>query len=246
MPSWTLSTSEYDIQIKNLLIRRLTQVGVSFSIEEMRGSSQAVAVTVRGAKAQESLAEALAKLLCRDMQYFVLARMADGMPLTISEKEEVLTDALQTARAREEIAAVRLDLQDYLSETRQICLEGYIRFRMQDCLLMWQICVEQAATEVLLRKEYSELMEVLSSFAHTRPARIMEIQLCIHADGSCTLTDDSLVRIEYVDCSPDGIVSLLVNMAPQRLVVYDLSGKRENRLTETLAHVFSGRVKIYR
>ncbi|MCL2695469.1 MAG: putative sporulation protein YtxC [Clostridiales bacterium] len=244
MPSWTLSTNEYDIQLKSLLSRRLSQVGVPFVLDEKEDKS--IAVTIRGLKAQESLSEALSKLLCRDMQYFVLAKMADAMPLSIGEKEEVLTDALQTARAREEIVAVQADLKEYLTDTRQICLEGYIRFRMQDCLLVWQMCVEQAATEVLLRKEYSELMEVLSAFVGTRPPRILEIQLCIHADGSCTLTDDSLVRIEYVDCCPDGIVSLLVNMAPQRLVVYDLSGKRENRLTETLAHVFSGRVKIYR
>ena len=244
MPAWTLSTNEYDVNLKNLLSRRLAQVGAAFSLEERENRS--VAVTVRDAKAQERMAEALSKLLCRDMQYFVLAKMADEMPLNIREKEEVLTDALQTARAREEVAEIRDDLRGYLAETRQLCLEGYIRFRMRDCLMLWRVCVEQAATEILMRKEYHELMDVLSAFVCVRPPRIMELQLCIHADGSCTLTDDSLVRIEYVDCSPDGIVSLLVNMAPQRLVVYDLSGKRENKLTDTLAHVFSGRVKIYR
>ena len=71
-----------------------------------------------------------------------------------------------------------------------------------------------------------------------------ELQLCLHADGSCTLTDDSEVRIEYVDCSPEGIVQLLVNMSPKKLIVYDLSNGK-NRLVDTLMRVFSGRIKVY-
>ena len=63
--------------------------------------------------------------------------------------------------------------------------------------------------------------------------------------GSCTLTDESDACIEYVDCSEEGILSLLVGMAPSRLTVYDLSGGSSG-LAETIARVFSGRVRIYR
>ena len=64
-------------------------------------------------------------------------------------------------------------------------------------------------------------------------------------DGSA-LSDDNDVHIEYVDCAPDGILNLLVNMAPMKLTVYDLSGKEKNRLTEAILQVFGDRVKLYR
>jgi hypothetical protein len=54
------------------------------------------------------------------------------------------------------------------------------------------------------------------------------------------------VRIEYVDCTPDGILQLLVNMSPLKLTVYDLSGDEKNRLTEAIMAVFGNRVKLYR
>ena len=53
------------------------------------------------------------------------------------------------------------------------------------------------------------------------------------------------MRIEYVDCSEEGIVRLLMGMAPERLTVYDLTGGNSS-LAETLVHVFAGRVRVFR
>ena len=115
-------------------------------------------------------------------------------------------------------------------------------FRMRAALADWQLCVERAAADQMLCREYTELMELLRSVA---PPRLGEVSVCLHPDGSCTLTDDSDACIEYVDCSEDGILSLLVGMSPSRLTVYDLSGG-SSRLPETIARVFAGRVRIYR
>ena len=94
--------------------------------------------------------------------------------------------------------------------------------------------------------EYGELIDSLRRFVEGRVSRVAALSVCIHADGTITLSDDNDVHIEYVDCAPDGILNLLVNMAPGRLNVYDLSGQEKNRLTEAILRVFGDRVKLYR
>lgn len=241
MPSWNIFTHEYDVDIRPLLSRRLAQIEAAAVLTPIDGG---VRVTLRSAGAVDQMTDAAARLLCRDVQYFALARMADALPLDLEEKQVVLTEALRSARAQENITPLESALGAYLAVTRSLCIEGFLQFRMQDFLLLWRLCVEEAAFSVLSQKEYRELMRVLGEYVGKRRPRISELQLCLHADGSCTLTDDSEVRIEYIDCSPEGIVQLLVNMSPQKLVVYDLSHGK-NRLVDTLTRVFSGRIKVY-
>ncbi len=52
----------------------------------------------------------------------------------------------------------------FYAEEKHLNLEGFMRFRMQDVLREWEICVMRAAEELLLHEEYWELMHVLSAF----------------------------------------------------------------------------------
>ena len=51
--------------------------------------------------------------------------------------------------------------------------------------------------------------------------------------------------MEYVDESGEGILSLLIGMAPARLIVYDLSNGAHQELVKALTEIFSGRVCLY-
>ena len=51
--------------------------------------------------------------------------------------------------------------------------------------------------------------------------------------------------MEYVDESGEGILSLLIGMAPARLIVYDLSGGARRELVRALTEIFSGRLCLY-
>ena len=239
MVTRTIQTNQYDVDRGKLLARRLQQCGCAFTAEPVAGG---VAVSVPGREALPELSEAIALLLCRDLQYFELARMTDALPLTLQQKQEVLTAALESARSMERLEGIRAQLMEYLAAQPLLNVEGYMCFRMRAALADWQLCVERAAADQMLCREYTELMELLRTVA---PPRLGEVSVCLHPDGSCTLTDDSDACIEYVDCSEDGILSLLVGMSPSRLTVYDLSGG-SSRLPETIARVFAGRVRIYR
>ncbi len=243
MVVYQILTYEYDLPLAKLVDRRMRDLDNAYSLEPV---SDGVVLKIRGEAPENAAAKALCRIMGRDLRYFALAELVDALPLSLSEKQTVLSGALEAAQQREEPAVLEAKLADYLGTQHTICLEGFLRFRMQEFLMLWEIAVEQAAAKVLMQKEYGELMETLRRFAENKKTRVGSLSICIHPDGTITLSDDGDVRIEYVDCAPDGILQLLVNMAPGRLTVYDLSGDEKNRLTEAILKVFGDRVKLYR
>lgn len=234
---------KYDMDLTAVLSRQLSLETMRFAVVR---TDEGAFVQLDESAGEHILSAALSRVLLRDLAYFELSRCADELPLTLPEKQEALTEALRLVRDARREARVREELAAFLTGRNEIHLEGYLRFRLKDVLASWQETVERAAGEMLMRREYGEMMEVLRSFAAMQQPRIGELSICLNPDGSCTLSDESDARIEYIDCSEDGIVSLLVSMAPAQLVVYDLSGGTAGRLTEAIARVFSGRVRIYR
>ncbi len=243
MVVYEILTFEYDLPLLKLLNRRLSELDCVYTLEAI---PDGVLLKLREKDPAETAAEAALRVLGRDLRYFALAEFADALPLSLSEKQQVLTDALRAAACREEREILKRKLVDYLSEHRTLVLEGFLRFRMQEFLMLWELAVEQAAAKVLMNKEYGELIDTLRRFVDGRVSRVSALSVCIHPDGTITLSDDNDVHIEYVDCAPDGILNLLVNMAPMKLTVYDLSGKEKTRLTEAILQVFGDRVKLYR
>ena len=243
MTVYEILTYEYDLPLLKLLNRRMSELDCAYALETI---AEGVVMKIRGEKPEDAAAEALATVLGRDLRYFALAEYADALPLSLSEKQSVLADALEAAQCREERRILKQKIADYLKTHRTLVLEGFLRFRMQEFLMLWELAVEQAAAKVLMNKEYGELIETLRRFVNGRTSRVDALSVCIHADGTITLSDENDVHIEYVDCAPDGILNLLVNMAPGKLTVYDLSGKEKNRLTEAILQVFGDRVKLYR
>lgn len=241
MPAWEITTLEYDVPLTRLLTRRLQEEHADFALDALPDGA---AVRVKGLRAVPLTAAALSRVLLRDLQYLVLARMTDAMPLSLADKRTVLGEALCAARRREEPEQVKADLEAYLRESDALCLDGFLFFRMQEVLMLWELCVEQAASKALLQKEYGELMQSLHRYVQSRRAKIPELRLLLREDGSCTLSDDGQLRIEYADASPDGLVSLLVQMAPEKLVVIDRSRGAQARLCDALREVFCGRMEI--
>lgn len=237
-----IDTRQYDVNLFRLLKRRLEQHDCPCALASENG---AVAVSL-SEDALLPLTNALITILINDLRYFELARMIDETPLTLPEKQQALTCALDAAQSHKPQKEAHAALLQYLRETERLNLEGYLRFRMGDSMALWRVCAEREAAEAILRREYAALLGTFHTFANRRREKAGELSVCIHPDLSCTLTDDSDACIEYVDCSEDGVVSLLIGMAPAFLTVYDLSGGSGKRLTEAIQKVFAGRVKVYR
>lgn len=243
MITYSVWTQKYEMDVPALLRRRMAQCGCACGLMHQAGE---ILVTVGEGEQQGKLAEALVLLLGRDFAQMELAGYVDGLPLSLNEKQTVLAGTLQELRQAGFSGEMRENMAKYLAEQRTLNLEGYMRFRMGAWLTQWQEHILRSVNEMTLRKEYAELMGILHTFVESQQPGAGELSICLNPDGSCTLTDDSDARIEYVDCSEDGIISLLVGMAPTFLTVYDLTGGDGRKLTDALRRVFAGRVKIYR
>ena len=153
MVVYQILTFEYDLPLSKLLDRRMRDLDNAYSLEAV---PDGVLLKVRGESPERAAAYALSRVLGRDLRYFALAELTDALPLSLSEKQAVLSDALDAASAHEEPAVLIAKLEDYLGAQHTVCLEGFLRFRMQEFLMLWEIAVEQAAANVLMQKEYGE------------------------------------------------------------------------------------------
>ncbi len=236
-----IDIGEYEWDVLRLLERRLQQTAHEFSLTPCENG---VEVELSEPGGMEALCVALALLLLRDLSQFELAQMTDRLPLSLVEKQEVLTDSIRCARKTERPGAIQRKLKAYLEDEQTLHLSGFVRFRMAEAMGAWKLCVQSSLEEMMLAKEYLELMGVLRAFVDIKPARVREVSLLLHPDGSCTLTDDSDARIDYEYCDPDRLVSVLVELAPERLTVYDLGDESCEQLVQLLKSVFAGRVRF--
>jgi len=240
--SWIIQTMEYDVDLESLLAQRLREGGTPYALSAALGG---VGVRMEGRQGLLALAEALGMVLVHDLVTFEVAAMADETPLTREDRQQILIRAVDAAHKKEDLSETVQRLSGYLEEEGKLCLEGFLRFRMPETLLFWRLCVEEAFSELLLEKEYAEAADVLRLLLNERPPRCPTLRLCLHGDGLCSLSDGAELRMEYVDESGEGILSLLVGMAPARLIVYDLSNGARKELVRALTEIFSGRVCLY-
>ena len=242
MSSWIIQTMEYDVDLEALLHAHLQESGTPYTLSAAPGG---VGVRMEGRQGLQALAQALGRVLLHDLVPFEAAAMADETPLVREDRQKVLVRAVDSARQQEDMSETVQRLSDYLQAEGKLCLEGFLRFRMPETLLFWRLCVEEAFSELLLEKEYDQAADVLRLLLDERPPRCPSLRLCLHGDGLCSLSDGEELRMEYVDESGEGILSLLVGMAPARLIVYDLSGGTRRELVRALTEIFSGRVCLY-
>ena len=264
MQTVSVSTLEYEIDVAALLLRRLRRIrgGAEIDVSPAADGRQA-RVRLRNEAERDALCGALAVLLLQDAAHFELARIVNDMPVSLEEKQRVLPEAIKLAREAaagqtgiesalaEAMDAKRIQrlVRAHFDENDHLNLEGFLRFRMRDTLSAFEMYAVSAAEELMLQTEYLELMRVLSVLVRLQQPRIREISLILHADGSCTITDDTDARIECEGCgraAGNELVNLLVALAPARIVVYDLSCGRCAELSQVLLQVFEDRVSFFR
>lgn len=242
MSSWIIQTMEYDVDLDGLLSVRLSESGAPYVLSSALGG---VGVRMEGRQGLLALSHALGTVLIHDLAAFEMAAMADETPLGREDRQRVLRHAVEAAHLREDLSDTVQRLSAYLQEEGKLCLEGFLRFRMHETLMFWRLCVEEAFSRLLLEKEFGEAASLLRLLLDRRPPRCPSLRLCLHGDGLCSLSDEGSLRMEYVDESGEGILSLLIGMAPARLIVYDLSGGARQELVRALTEIFSGRVCLY-
>ena len=229
-----IHTQKYEVDLGRLMQKRLCALYSPFS--ELKENKSSAALYTKS-KADELLwCKAAADMIQYDIAYLELAERARALPLTMSEKTWILKKAAQLSR-RITDASISGEIQRFYENAENLNVEGFIIFRAPRLQSAWDGCIREAAEELLLETEYMELIGVLSGFVRMQEPRVKNIYIVLHPDGGCTLTDDRDARINYANCAEDGIISVLVSLAPEHITVYDLSGGKSTTLTDVLLRV---------
>ncbi len=241
----SVCTFDYLFDLQRLVRDRLARAGELVYDIHTIDNGICIQIDAERSPALTALAAALGNVLCYDIQYSVFSAYIDRMPYSLIDKQKLLTNSLYTARRTVPSAPVQKRVLAFLENNSYMILEGFLHFRMHDVERIWQLCIERNAQELSMQHEYAEFLKVMQSTVRMRPPRIRELSLCLNPDGSCTLTDDSDTRIVYENCLTESLLNVLVHLAPERLVVYDLTAGAQDALSEALLHVFAGRIQIY-
>ncbi len=241
----TVGTYEYDADIPRLIRRRIKKSGGFLTLHEIDGKHTASA-DLETEQEADIWCTAVAEVLLYDIAHFELARLVNDLPISLEQKKLVLPEAIKSARSIGTLQTLKREIAAHYEENDHLVLEGYVRFRMKDVQKAWELTVIRTTEELLIKNEYLELMSVLSAFVQLQPPRVKDVSVILNPDGSCTLTDDMNSRVDYDKCTGDGVVSILVGLAPERITVYDLSGGKSTMLAEILIRVFEDRVRFFK
>ena len=240
----SVGTCEYEADIPRLFKRRLKKLtAVTLCETECK---QVARAEIETDEQMEAWCTAAAEVLLYDIAHFELARLVNELPIALEQKKLMLPEIIKNARSAGAVPALKRELMRHFEESDHLNLEGYVRFRMKEVRRAWELTVIRTAEEFLIQNEYIELLSVLSAFVQIQPPRVKDVSVILNPDGSCTLTDDMNSRVDYEKCTGDGVVSILVSLAPERVTVYDLSGGKSAMLAEILIRVFEDRIRFFK
>ena len=148
--------------------------------------------------------------------------------------------------------------QYFLEEqTDTIVLEGFIRFRLVNCLEELEWLVDSVVDEFLIQKEYENFISMLKQFVNAQIPLVRTLHVCPEKNGRYVLYDENLKALtesQILGLEPDEfegyvndddlLLSALVSLAPKKILVHNSGNIKNKQLFDTIHKVFAERVVI--
>ncbi len=146
---------------------------------------------------------------------------------------------------------------DYLFGHSTLVIEGFINFCMQDFLTDIRFAVDLACEELRDEKEYNEFVKLLRYFVDTQPPLMLEVNIMTGKERGFVLWDGNGTRIEekqikyYMEDIAHGeinlddvLVSILITVAPRRIVLHNRDQQVDNESVQMIKKVFDSRIIV--
>lgn len=213
-------------------------------------------------KEYSTLCVILADIIVENLQIRHLVRLLKRDHQYLSEKEQcdILVRALKKLwygidGHQGNVALCKNDVRHrlcdiiYETEADTMILEGFMRFRMKDYLDTWATELSSCVTDYVRKKEYAEFVEILRLFINVRIPRTRKVHIGVDENGKYILLDEKrcVLRCSFVGKNvneDDALLSVLVNVAPLRIVVHKKDLFSDKRILETIKDVFGQRVEF--
>lgn len=148
-------------------------------------------------------------------------------------------------------------ITNYLKSEKAIQIEGFVRFRLSEYRQELSEMLYAAAEEYYIEKEYEEFITLLSEYVDECPPMIDLLHVSRKPDGEFLFYDFTKTKIR-IDAEKttahnpienfltyeDILVSILITLAPKR-IIWHSSGKFDNQnITKTIKAIFKDRFSV--
>lgn len=224
-------------------------------LEEARGEREAVREAV-GRQLTEVLLEFILTHHGRKiLERLVRASQAHFAPEDQREICRYAVELAQEAHFRAMCEAqVRQQLEAYLRESSELCVDGFVRFRLPEYPLLLEGLAEEGAELYMNDVEYDEFIRVLQYFVEANPPQAEIVQVKFNSCGPHLLLDEAGVLLQYdfvdtVDRTTQDeyeelLICTLINLAPKKILLQET--EENTSLAETLRNVFRERIEFCR
>lgn len=146
-------------------------------------------------------------------------------------------------------------IDEYLQESIEIILDGFITFRLKDLNEELTGLVEKTIEDYVIEKEYSEFIKLLKYFVDIQESKYDIVNVIINPSGDYVIEDGNLNNITeefFADFNIDNIkgevnkhdilVSALITCAPNRIIVHGMINAQNQEVMETIKNIFMDRL----
>ncbi len=183
------------------------------------------------------------------------------------EKGEILNKSLDFMQAENEESVfnniflirrksiITKKLIEYMQNSNEIMLEGFITFRIKDYIKELEDVVDKAVDEYLTEKEYKEFIRLLKYFVEIQEPKVDIVHVIAFYDNKYALLDSSGNEItnecikDFVNEVSEGeinyddlLVSSLITLAPNKVYIHMPEYINNKELIKTIKNIFLKKV----
>jgi putative sporulation protein YtxC len=147
-------------------------------------------------------------------------------------------------------------MKEFLRSNSYVNLHGFILFRLRPWLEFLRKNLDKAVDDYLMEKEYQEFIKLLKYFVALQEPKINQVHVTLSDEGHIQLLNSQyqpLERVEHgiewdgvdgANDEEDQLISLLITVAPYRVVLHKHIYTMYPKAADTLKHVFENRVTL--
>jgi putative sporulation protein YtxC len=258
-----LQQSGIDLRIGQVARGHLTFLDCTF------GSADDEFGRETGAVVRHSLAAALSDVIVDSYEHDLLQRIVSAQYayFSPSEQETLLRYAVRNLAAPLGYAGqwhamsrkgrILHRVRDFLDNSDQLVMEGFVTFRCKDYVEELNEAVERAVDDYLMEREFREFVRLLKHFVDLQEPRIPRVHVLMGGPGDFRLVDDTgdSVRGDGLEdlvsdnasteiSHEDLLISTLVTLAPRELILHGTEGDRWEDTVDTIRGVFEQRLSF--
>lgn len=148
-------------------------------------------------------------------------------------------------------------ISEYLHGSNTMNVDGMVNFRLKDYLREIRFAVDLAYEDLKNEKQFNEFVRLLKHYVDSQAPKVIEVHLMWPPAGTFSLWNEKGVSIEHelndiclTDLLDSGtslddiLISLLINLAPRRLVFHAGQELPDNEPMRIIRRVFQDRLSV--